>query len=105
MAVDVAALRERVHRYFERDIWQRHAAEGGLDGHARSALQVLVVVAQGIERDQILLRASALTYFSMLALIPILALAIGLVGAFGVSDELARVVGQTPSSARSISYG
>ena len=51
-----------------------------------------MVVAQGIERDQILLRATALTYFAMLSLIPILALAIGLVGAFGVSDDLARVV-------------
>jgi membrane protein len=92
MAVDVAALRQRVHRYFERDIWQRHAADGWHAALARSALQVLVVVAQGIERDQILLRATALTYFAMLALIPILALAIGLVGAFGVSDDLARAV-------------
>ncbi len=50
------------------------------------------MVAQGIERDQILLRATALTYFAMLSLIPILALAIGLVGAFGVSEDLARVV-------------
>ena len=92
MAVDVAALRQRIHRYFDRDIWQRHTADGPLTARARSALQVLVVVAQGIERDQILLRATALTYFAMLALIPILALAIGLVGAFGVSDELARAV-------------
>jgi len=53
---------------------------------------MLVVVAQCIERDQILMRATALTYFAMLALIPILALAIGLVGAFGVSDDLARAV-------------
>ena len=92
MAVDVAALRQRIHRYFERGIWQRRTNDGQLAALARSALQVLVVVAQGIERDQILLRATALTYFAMLALIPILALAIGLVGAFGVSDELARAV-------------
>ncbi len=92
MAVDLMALRQRVHRYFERDIWQRRAAGGPLVALGRSALQVLVIVAQGIERDQILMRATALTYFAMLALIPILALAIGLVGAFGVSDDLARAV-------------
>jgi len=53
---------------------------------------VVVIVVQGIERDQVLLRASALTYFAMLSLIPVLALAIGLVGAFGVSDDLARAI-------------
>lgn len=93
MAVDVGALRQRVSRYFERDIWQRHPTGASrLVALARSALQVLVVVAQGIERDQILLRATALTYFAMLSLVPILALAIGMVGAFGVSEDLARVV-------------
>jgi len=92
MAVDLTVLRQRVHRYFERDIWQRRTTGGPLVALGRSALQVLVVVVQGIERDQILMRATALTYFAMLALIPILALAIGLVGAFGVSDELARAV-------------
>jgi len=92
MAVDVAALRHRIHRYFERDIWQRSTTGGRLAALAHSALQVLVIAAQGIERDQILLRATALTYFAMLALVPILALAIGLVVAFGVSDELADAV-------------
>lgn len=93
MAVDVGALRERVSRYFERDIWQRHPSGAGrFMALGRSALQVLVVAAQGIERDQILLRATALTYFAMLSLVPILALAIGMVGAFGVSEDLARVV-------------
>jgi membrane protein len=93
MAVDVGALRDRVTRYFERDIWQRHAApRSRLAALGRSALQVFVIAVQGFERDQILLRATALTYFAMLSLIPILAMAIGLVGAFGVSDELARFV-------------
>ena len=92
MAVDLMALRKRVHRYFERDIWQHRSSGGPLDRLGHSALQVIVVVAQGVERDQILMRATALTYFAMLALIPMLALAIGLVGAFGVSDDLARVV-------------
>jgi membrane protein len=92
MAVDLTVLRQRVHRYFERDIWQQRQTGGPLLALGRSALQVLVIVAQGIERDQILMRATALTYFAMLALIPILALAIGLVGAFGVSDDLARAV-------------
>lgn len=93
MAVDVGGLRRRVHRYFERDLWQRRGhGDGALAPLARAALQVGVIVVQGVERDQLLLRASALTYFSMLSLIPVLALAIGLVGAFGASEGLARAV-------------
>ncbi len=49
-------------------------------------------MAQGVQRDLLFLRASALTYFSMLSLIPILAVAIALVGAFGASDDIARAV-------------
>lgn len=87
-------LRERVHHYFERDLWRRRgdAGEPLLLRLGRAALQVAVLVAQGIQRDLLLLRASALTYFSMLSLIPILAVAISLVGAFGVSDDIARAV-------------
>ena len=93
MAVEVGALRQRVQRYFERDIWRRpSAAESRPAAFARSALQVLVIVALGLERDLILLRATALTYFAMLSLVPILALAIGLVGAFGASEDVARAV-------------
>ena len=93
MAVDVGTLRQRVSHYFEHEIWQRRAGPGAsLAERGRTALQVLVIVAQGLERDQILLRATALTYFAMLSLVPILALAIGLVGAFGASEDIARAV-------------
>ncbi|RIL07120.1 MAG: hypothetical protein DCC71_04370 [Proteobacteria bacterium] len=94
MAVDLGALRQRVHRYLERDLWQRRVRpeDGRATRVGRAALQLGVVVAQGVSRDQLLLRASALTYFAMLSLIPILAVAIGLVGAFGVSEGLARAV-------------
>jgi membrane protein len=94
MAFDVAGLRARTHRYLERDLWRRPKGsdEPALARGGRTALQVAVIVVQGVERDQLLLRASALTYFAMLSLIPILAVAIGLVGAFGASEELAHAV-------------
>jgi membrane protein len=94
MALDVGAWRKRVQHYFGRDLWRRHGHEGeALPLRlGRSALQVLVLVAQGVQRDLLFLRASALTYFSMLSLVPILAVAIALVGAFGVSDDIARAV-------------
>jgi membrane protein len=82
----------RAQRYLDRDLWAREEASGTASALVRRALQVAVIVAQGVSKDHILLRASALTYFSALALIPLLALAFSLVGAFGVSQELAQLV-------------
>lgn len=92
MAIDPSSRLTRARRYFERDIWRVPAPEGRLAAILRSALQLLVVVGEGFHRDHLMLRASALTYFAMLSLIPILAVAIGLLSAFGVSEDLARVV-------------
>lgn len=94
MAIDPGAMKQRVQHYFERDLWRRrgHTSEPAILRVARAALQVAVLVVQGVQRDLLFLRASALTYFSMLSLIPILAVAIALVGAFGVSDDIARAV-------------
>jgi membrane protein len=94
VAVDLAGLRARAHRYFERDLWRRPktADEPTARRLGRAALQVGVIVVQGIERDKLMLRASALTYFAMLSVIPMLAVVSGLVGAFGASEDVARVV-------------
>lgn len=92
--MDPGAWRRRLQHYFERELWRRrgHAGEPLPLRLGRASLQVVVLVAQGVQRDLLFLRASALTYFSMLSLIPILAVAIALVGAFGVSDDIARAV-------------
>jgi membrane protein len=58
----------------------------------RRILQFAVVVGEGIYKDLILLRASALTYYSILALIPLLAIAVAILGALGVGEDLARLV-------------
>lgn len=86
------ARRLRLQRYLDRDLWQPRAEGGVAARFARRALQVAVIVWQGVARNQTLLRASALTYFTMLSLIPLLALAIGLVEAFGAGDSLVRLV-------------
>jgi membrane protein len=94
MTSGVEELRARVERYLERDLWRRQTRSGLLTRLGRHLLQLGVLVAQGVARNQTLLRASALTYFSMLSLIPLLALAIGLVEAFGASQAIIDLVVQ-----------
>lgn len=86
--------RLRLQRYLDHDLWQGAETGSALAAFGRRALQVAVIVSQGVARNQTMLRASALTYFTMLSLIPLLALAIGLVEVFGAGDTLVRVVAQ-----------
>jgi membrane protein len=49
------------------------------------------MLGEGVVRDRMLLRASALAYVSALALVPALALAISVIGAVGVSEDVAQL--------------
>jgi membrane protein len=50
-------------------------------------VQLSVIIGEGFVRDQLLLRANALTYLSLLALVPLLAIAVSISSAFGMSAE------------------
>jgi len=83
---------ERVRRLVEQDIWAWEPQPSSWAAWAVRPLQLAVLLGEGFLRDQLLLRASALTYVSLLSLIPLLALAFSIVGAIGVSDDLVRIV-------------
>jgi membrane protein len=55
-------------------------------------LQFAAMVAEGFVRDHLMLRASALTYFTVLSLIPLVAIAIAIGGAVGMTANLAELV-------------
>lgn len=50
--------------------------------------RIIYMVFKGITRDNIYIKASALTFFSILSVIPLVALAFGIAKGFGLSDEL-----------------
>ncbi len=86
---DLRSLATRVQRYCDHDIWQdRDAPKSGAWALGRRLLQLFVLMVQGLRGDQVGLRASALTYFSLLSLVPILAIAAALMGSFGDTDRL-----------------
>ncbi len=88
------ARQSQVERFFATDLWRPDRNEAAAVRLGRQAIQVGVIVSQGLARNHTLLRASALTYFTMLSLIPLLALAIGLVNAFGAGDQIVELVAQ-----------
>ncbi len=50
-------------------------------------MQLTVIIGEGFVRDQLLLRANALTYLSLLALVPLIAIAVSVSTALGVNAE------------------
>lgn len=51
-------------------------------------VRIIYMVIKGIRRDNIYIKASALTYFTILSVIPLIALAFGIAKGFGLQDEL-----------------
>ncbi len=92
MSTPTQSWRDRAVRLIDRDLWSPQAtARRGVEW-ARRTLQLLVLVGQGFVQDLLLLRASALTYYTVLSLIPLLAIALSLIEALGVSEDLARII-------------
>ncbi len=80
-----AGMSGRARRFFGQDLWHR---EAGVAGPVFRLLQFVVMIGEGFVRDRLLLRASALTYFTALALIPVLAVGVSLVQFLGIRENL-----------------
>jgi membrane protein len=86
-------LWQRVKDFLREGLWS--AGPGRPGPRLRGVLQFAVMTGEGFVRDNLLLRASALSYFTVLSLIPLLAVVISIVGSVGIGSDFAeRVVAQ-----------
>lgn len=81
----------RAEAFLREGLWRLELEPRTWAARATSLLQLAVMIAQGFVRDRLLLRASALAYFSVLSVVPLLAIAVALVGSLGVGGEVARL--------------
>ena len=93
MAADqsIDTVFQRTQQFFTGGIWRRETRPGSIGDSALGVLQFCVMIVEGFIRDQLLLRASALTYISVLSVIPILAVALNILRALGVTENLAEL--------------
>ncbi|MGE4343970.1 MAG: YhjD/YihY/BrkB family envelope integrity protein [Geoalkalibacter sp.] len=86
---DLKQTFEKVRNFVRRDLWDPEFYQQSL---GRRLLvqpgQVVTLVARDFFADRCLLRASALTYASVLAIVPLLALMFALLKGFGVQNQL-----------------
>ena len=89
-----------VFRYLNTDIWRTRLADmPPLKRFWVRQLRVLLLTISGFVKDRCALRASSLTFFSLLAVVPVAAMAFGIAKGFGFRDMLevqllARLPGQ-----------
>ncbi len=83
-------MRARFHqvvRFLKRDIWRIQPGElSPRKSFLIRQLRILILAIRGFNEDQVHLRASALTYYSIFGLIPVMALAFGIAKGFGLEN-------------------
>jgi membrane protein len=83
---------ERTLRFVRDEMWDVQIDPRSWPGRAVSFLQFSVMIGQGFVRDMLLLRASALTYFTVLSLVPMIAVMVSIANAVGVTGNFAEAV-------------
>ncbi len=79
----------KLRRFLKTDVWMIRARELTRPrSFALRQLRLLLLALRGFQEDQIQLRASALTFYTLLSIVPVLAMAFGVAKGFGVEKLL-----------------
>jgi len=75
--------------FIETDIWRIRANQlSGVNSFALRQLRIILLAVRGFAEDKCMLRASALTFFSLLSMVPVAAMAFGIAKGFGFEKKL-----------------
>src|SRR5512133_2180778 len=79
----------RINQFFEKDIWKistkdKHPVYTFLVVQGK----ILLLAFKGFNKDKIQLRSSALSFYTMLSIVPILAMVFAIAQGFGLKDKL-----------------
>jgi membrane protein len=88
----VAEYFQRAHRFVRDELWDAQPAPRSAAARALAVLQFGVMIGQGFVKDALLLRASALTYFTVLSLVPLLAIMVSIADAVGITGNFAEKI-------------
>ena len=91
MVFDLLGTLRSAESFLRDGLWRVELEPRTWAARAAWLLQLAVMIAQGFVRDRLLLRASALAYFTVLSMVPLLAIAVSVVGSLGVGEEVARL--------------
>ena len=83
------SLFKRIQNFIVHDVWSVNLDDyPPIRSRMIRYLRILLLAYRGFVEDRVLLRASALTYFSLMSIVPILAMAFGIAKGFGMDKYL-----------------
>jgi membrane protein len=74
--------------FLSEGLWRQEFEPRTWAARGAAVLQFGIMVGEGFVRDQLLLRASALTYFAVLSLVPLLAIVSSVLTAMGITENV-----------------
>jgi membrane protein len=83
-----AVLFARARHFLVEGLWHQDFADRGWLGRLLGGLQLAALIGRGFVDDKLLLRASALTYMSSLAVVPFLVVLLSIIQWLGLSRDL-----------------
>jgi membrane protein len=97
---------KKIIEFFKTDIWKQDETNfSGLKKKVYHSLRVLVLSAKGFKEDECGSKSSALTFFSLLSFVPVMAMLFAIAGGFGLDSLLEElIISKTKGNAEAISY-
>ncbi len=90
--INFSEIKKRISEwiiFFERDLWRLSSKElTPRKSFLIKHLRVIVLALKGFNEDKVSMRASALTYYTLFAMVPVVALAFGIAKGFGLESYL-----------------
>src|SRR5262245_28100249 len=84
---------DKIIKFLDTDIWRiRTGKLQGSHSFWITQLRIILLAIRGFDEDKCQLRASALTFYSLLSIVPIMAMAIGIAKVFGFQNRLEAVL-------------
>ena len=85
----VQKIRQKITLFLENDVWRIQLDNlGRIKALGVKVVRILLLSIRGFEEDKLPLRASALTFYSLLSLVPVLAMIFGIAKGFGFEKIL-----------------
>lgn len=83
----------KIIRFLKTDIWRVRSRDlSGAESLLLNSLRVVVLTVRGLSEDKTMLRASALTFYSLLSIVPVVAMVFGIAKGFGFEKRLERIL-------------
>jgi membrane protein len=96
-------LRLRALKFFKDGLWEIEANKLPFYKHyALNLLKIIILAFRGFEKDECAVRSSALTYFSILSLVPVIAVAFAIAKGFGLEGILEKEITTSLASQKEV---